>query len=73
MCCTMESSFETDGHHVLTCQITDAWVKGDYWHQGKLFIGSGLSPPLLTFLGSQQFGEMTAYHVTEQPQKTKKQ
>jgi len=58
--CKVESKQETAGHQIMTCQITNAWVQSDYWQLGKCFIGLPTSPPLLTFLGSQKFGEMKA-------------
>lgn len=64
--CQVEASVETAGHRVLTCQIQEAWVQQEYWHDGKLFIGSPSSPPLLTFLGSQQFAEMRPIPTPEE-------
>jgi len=50
---------EQDGHYILLCRIDDAFVNADYWESGKTLVPSPGNPPLLSFLGSQQFAYMT--------------
>jgi len=50
---------ENDGHYILTCKIVDAFVNAAYWESGKIFVASVGHPPLLSFLGSQQFAHIT--------------
>eukprot|EP00759_Apiculatamorpha_spiralis_P056438 PhF_6_TR8032/c0_g1_i1/m.12450 len=64
VCDVMDPIQEADGHLVLTCKMSRAFVKGEYW-TGKQFIpikGSGPTdddvtgpPPYLTFLGNATF------------------
>jgi len=54
MVCSIQSRSEIDGHQVMVCRITEAFVRESYW-DGRNFVARGSAPPYLAFLGSQVF------------------
>lgn len=50
------------GHNLLHCTMLEAFVSSNYWN-GKIFCPlTDTTPPLLSFLGSQQFVSMNHVH-----------
>ncbi|KAJ9452087.1 hypothetical protein DIPPA_30950 [Diplonema papillatum] len=54
--CSVVAGARQAGHHLLTCQILDGYVRRKYWSGDTLKPTEPDLPPFLTFFGSGQFG-----------------
>ena len=70
----MDTGMVDDDHYLISADVTDAYVKEDYWNEKKKVFqpcrreGGGHQhspPPYLTFFGSQSFGYVLPSKVEE--------
>lgn len=62
--CSVESTQVREGHNLHVCQMRHGWVRASHW-SGKTLRPQKGRDPILTFLGSQEFGYIVPMKVPQ--------